>query len=412
MAQATPVKEKTNDNEATRMIKAANDLEKVMPVRMDGDLNLIDSIAQQITSNTARSAKNIAESIKLDSEIELRQKQDKLRDMENPQPRSQAGMMGGMQVGLGGGGRAAIVQSILASIPEADRAEFVSKNKEMLLGPETSAAGLLGLYGKQAVPQAQGGSMMELATIITALGEERRQDKLVEQRLNPQYQQQQLQLQMQQQGLLPQTPQAQQSQGGVSQMELINLMRDMNATNMTLMRELSGSFTSTIKQVQDQFQTQSDKHREETMQMRKELLDAQQASFEKDRQYFQDQIDRANSSAPTPANVLTLNHIPMLREQLAGIGMKVGTENALQEGERRKWDIEDKKIDLEEQRLQRENDRILRREELEAEKARSRTTALAGFAGLLGQAIQSKRVGKAMDMGTPNASSVAVGRFE
>lgn len=392
-------KDKPSDVEATKMIRAANKLEKELPVSLGGDPDLVATIAQQISTKTARAAQNTAETMYLDSEIERKRKEKELNEVNNPKQSHGSGSPVSMFGGFGSGGRAAIIQSMLNSIPEDKRAEFVQSNKEMLLGGE-SPAGLLGLLGKA---QGNGGNghsggfgPVEMAALITALGEESRQNMLMAQRMQPQQSQQQ------------------QPSNGVGQIEFVNLVRDIQAQNMQMINQVTQQFAGLVSGIQQQFRDLQDKHTQDSMNLRQQLMDAQRESVEKDKGYLMQRLEELQSQPQTPANVLTLNHLPLIKQALGEAGMKVSTENAATEESRRKWDLEDRRLDIEREERDRAYQRQIRHEELELAKANARASAFQGLVGLVGSAVQSAKVEKALKSGGSDvAKSVASvpGRF-
>jgi hypothetical protein len=138
-------------------------------------------------------------------------------------------MFGGF--GGAGGGRSAIIQTILNSMPEDRRASFIEQNKEALLGESNS--GLFALAGK--AQQGNGGnghsSGLETAALISAISEMQERSLLTAQRLLPQQQ--------------PQTQQSQQGQLGA--VELITFMKDMQMNNMNMMNTMATQFTQTMQ---------------------------------------------------------------------------------------------------------------------------------------------------------------------
>jgi len=394
MPPNTTTKEKSNETDATKMIKAAESLDKTMPVALGGDTDLIHAIGQQISSKTARAAQNTAETMYLDSEIEKNKKQKELDTMRDPpkvSPHSTP-MFGGFG---GGGGRNAIIQTILNSMPEDRRASFIEQNKEALLGESNS--GLFALAGK-AQSQGNGGNGhsggLETAALISAISEMQERSLLTAQRLLPQQ---------------PQSP-AQPQQGQLGAVELITFMKDMQMNNMTMMNTMAQQFTQTMQSVQQGYRDIQEKHSAEINSMQSKVLDAQKESIEKDKEYLMRQVEELRAQPNTPANVLTIQHLPVLKQMLSDVGMKVSTEGAAAEGDRRKWDLEDKKLDMSKEDKERAWQLQLEERRLEAEKAKSRTAAFSSLAGLVGQAINGARVSKALTNGSPNAVAVG-GRF-
>jgi hypothetical protein len=390
-------KPKTSNVEATSMIRAAHDLDEHIPLSI-GDQDVIGMISQQISNKTARAAQNTADTLLLESEIEKRKTERTLKDLDHSS-QSSSQQSSSVLPGTGGlGGRSAIVHTILNSIPPEKRAEFVQQNKEMLLA-ESSPSGLLGLLGKPQTSQSGGGGFgpLEMAGLITALGEESRQNMLMAQRMQPQQ---------------PQQPQINQVPGAVSQIEFVNLIRDMQASNVAMLQQVTKQFSDLVGSVQQQYRDIDDKHKQDTMDLRRQLLESQKDGFEKDKEFLMRRIDELQQAPATPANVLTLNHIPLIREALGQAGMKLSTENAAQEGERRKWDLEDRKLDMALAREEREAARLDRERENELEKTRLRNQALTGLAQIVGSAYQSKRVSNAIESGGSEAAkSIAGGRI-
>jgi hypothetical protein len=387
-------KPKTANVEATNMIRAAHDLDEHIPLSI-GDQDVIGMISQQISNKTARAAQNTADTMLLESEIEKRKTAKVLNDLERPSQQTSS-QPGSVLPGVGGlGGRSAIVHTILNAIPPEKRAEFVQQNKDMLLS-DSSPSGLFGLLGKPQTSQSGGGGFgpLEMAGLITALGEESRQNMLMAQRMQPQQSQQ---------------SQNTQPTGVVSQIEFVNLIRDMQSSNITMLQQVTKQFSDLVGSVTQQFRDIDDKHKQDTMDLRRQLLDSQKEGFEKDKEFLMRRIDELQQAPATPANVLTLNHIPLIREALGQAGMKLSTENAAQEGERRKWDLEDRKLDIAQAREEREAARLDRERENELEKTRLRNQALTGLAQIVGSAYQSKRVSTAIETGGSEAAKAISG---
>jgi len=387
-------KEKSNDTEATKMIRAADSLEKQMPVQLGGD-DLIGAIAAQISSKTARAAQNTADTMLLESEIENAKKKSELDTLRSPPKSVQpTPMFGGFGGAGSGGGRAAIVQTIINSIPEDRRASFIEQNKEALLGESNS--GLFALAGK--AQQGNGGGNghndgLGTAALISAISEMQERSLLTAQRLLPQQQ-----------------PQTQPQQGQLGAVELITFMKDMQMSQMQMMNNIANQFTTAMQSVQQGYREQQEKHSADLNLVREQMMAAQKESIEKDKLYLMQKVEELQSQPTTPANVLTLNHLPMIKQALAGAGMEVSSATAMQEGDRRKWDLEDKKLDMSKEDKDRAFQMQLEEKRLEAEKAKSRTAAFGALVGLVAQAYNGARVSKALSNGSPNAVAVG-GRF-
>lgn len=383
-----------NDTPATSMIKAARQLEQDTPVDMSSgsdSVDLIQTISNSIMGKTAMAAKNTADTMALDSEIELTKKRKELTDLKSPT----AQPTGGFGLSGLGGGRSALVQTILAAVPENERAAFIRENRDMLLGSEP-ANGLLGLLNK---PQQHTGGVsptMEAAALITAMGAEQREQALFQQR-------------MLQQQTPPPVPAPAQPVGVVSQMELINLIKENNAANLAMMDKVTTQMTNIINGVQERFQSLTDKHREETMDMRKELLATQREAFEADKAHLTAKLEEIAASRSN-VQPLSLNDIPLLKQALGNAGMQVSTVGAAQQETTRKWDIENRKLDMAADERQRQYDMQLEDKRIELEKSKARTATISTIAQLAGQALNTARVNKAINKSSDNAASVG-GRF-
>lgn len=377
---------KSPETEATRTIKAAAGLQKEAPVHFPSgeDFDFVSTMKNQIAYDEAERAANIAKSGKIESEM-------KIKDLEKQRaaPSQSGGVpVGGLLGGFGQGGRAAIIQSILSSLPEAERANFVKENKDLILS-DASPQALLAAMGKTQGGGHQSG-MMEVAALITALGEEQRQNMLLSQRLNPPREQ----------------PQQIQPSGAVTQIDLLTLLRDQNNQSIAMVKGMNDQFIGAIKVMQEQVKAVQDESRISTLNLQKEVLSAKEASFQKDQDRLLDKIEDLTKHAnTTPEDVLTLKHMPLIRQALGEIGMNVSSRNAMSEENSRKWDLEDRKLDIMTAREQREHEaRMI---------AMQRQTALLGGLKEIvrGAGIDDVRVGKVLKEGGSEKARAAAERF-
>lgn len=378
------------DTDATKTIRAVQGLQEDTPINLGAaggqggaDIDLVANISRQIQMDEAERAQLIAKKGKLQTEMEVTELER--QKAEGSKPHQSSLPSNGLLGGFGSGGRSAIVQTILQSIPEGERAAFVKENKDLLLSDASPASLMLAAQKSGGGNGHSGGGPAELAVLLNALGEQQERSILLAQR-------------MAQQNTPTQAPVPAQPP-----MDVLTIVKELNANNQSMITQLTGAFTNSVNQMQTIVKQMQDDARQNSLNMQEKLIAAQQEAYQTrataDREKLEFQIEQLRQQgSATPSDMIPMAEVPKLLEMFKNqLGFNVSTITPDTERIQRQEAREDRKLEaeLEERRLARES---------ELERQRRSTEMISLLKGVVPSALEAVRVERAVKSGGSESS--------
>lgn len=357
--------------------------------------SIISSIAREVIQREANKARNLARLSEIQSEIELaeamKKKEELLRGGSQQQQQQSSSPLGAVASVIGGNTRSAIIKAVLDSLPADKRAEWIERNKELLADGQTPA------QSSSSQHQTQASTLTDVANLITALSREQREGLLwllqVKDAITPQQQ-----------------PQPSQAQSAPTVNVIADLVRELNQQNREMLTQLTSMFSDSVKQMQELVKEMQHESKSAMLELQQKLVEAQRELYETksaaELQMLRERLDvLQRQSSSVPEGVLTLKDLPMIKQMLSEVGLRVGAENAAAEEARRKWDLEEKKLELAHQR----EDRLM---QLEQERLRKTSDALNLLRTVISTTMDASKIEKAFNTGGSKDAQKVIGRIK
>lgn len=391
MSKSEGVREKAGTTDASKMLQSAKSMSASVPgidLTNMPPVDIVGMMARSVAQSEYATANDMAVTQQLKSKadrIEAERKLDKLEKANDvPSASPVFAGLGGLG-GIGGlGAKTAMLQTILNALPEDKRASWIENNKDFIMSPDSSSTGLLSQFTQsQTKPAAAGGSsVLEAAALITAMGEEQRQNQLMNMKM----------AEIQRNNAQPPAPAS-----SPPAMEMISFMQKMMDNNNTMMQNMTTMFTTSISKLTDQMKDERQSTQSQIIATQRENLEMQRQMQETQ---LQNQLTMMNKelesvkshSGSLPPGIITLNDLPKILEQARMAGMNVQTqtsENALAERE-----YELRRLELE-HRMRQETRGI----ELEQERVRANSNKFTAIAEMAGKGLSAMRIEKAIKSG-------------
>lgn len=387
MAKEAPKEPKSPETDATKVFKAGEKLvdenEVALPPPLgsdDPDHELVNNIKRQMRLNLASQAKTMSDKSKVDAEIDYEETVKRKQQLKNAPVQPASPVLPSLS-SVGSGGRSALLQLLIQSIPEGQRKEFIEKHLELLVSTETSGRDLLSLFqgGKGAQQQVPAGNgVLDAAAMMATIGAETRENLKFGMDVAKQ-----------------QTPVAGvgSSTGNVDAVALIKMITDSNEKIIAKVTEV---FSTSITGMKDQFKEITDTNRTSILEMQKELLEARKALMdtkesERDKA-IAEALKKIEESRKIPNNVLTLDQVPMLTKQLeASLGLLVAPKGQKDIQVEKEYQLKNRELDIQENERDRQYNLEIARQQSNAVKMDLlKTTILGGLEkGLLKKSIET-----------------------
>ena len=284
-----------------------------------------------------------------------------------------------------------MLKTILDNLPEDKRADWIEKNKDFIMSPDASTAGLLGQFVQTQTKQAPQNNELSTAALIGTVGEESRQNQLLFLKMFE---------------MLKNNTQPAQQPAATPGTEIITFMQKTMDTQNQMIQNMSNMFTSAIGKLTDQM-------KDERQQTQAALLASQKESLELQKQMQEEQLSSRmemmnkelealkSTAGRLPSNVLTMDAVPGMLETLRRAGMDVQTKSAQDT-------LSEKQFELDKMKL--EHEMQMQTLQMQNESARQNANAakLNALVGLAQKGLEATRIDKAIKSGgSPSAQRAA-----